>query len=379
MTLDHPIPKGGSAMAEVSLLVPVLAEGLSWNRARITFLAHFLLALVKVRTVNFAEIAVAFAGTAKVASKYKRIQRFFRGFPVEFPAISKLLVRMLPIRDLLWIITLDRTNWKLGRVNINLLLLGIAHTGIAFPILWMTFSKPGNSNTEERIHLMERFLRIFGRDQIQCLTADREFLGHQWFSYLLKKLIHFCIRIRENMLVHNVRGIPVHAKTLFRDLAPGEVRVLPGRRLVCGVKLFVVGLRLPDGEYLILVTDKDPELALETYAHRWDIELFFGCLKSRGFRFESTHLTKPDRINKLVALLAIAFCWCHLTGEWMHEQKPIPIKKHGRKAKSIFRVGLDHVREILLNIAEKMQAFKKIILILLRRLRLSQLTQPLRI
>ena len=155
--------------------------------------------------------------------------------------------------------------------------------------------------------------------------------------------------------------------------------MLKGRRLVCGVKLFVVGLRLPDGEYLIVVTDKEPETAMEKYAHRWEIEPLFACLKSRGFRFKSTHLTKPDRINKLVALLAIAFCWCHLTGEWVHEQKPIPIKKHGRKAKSIFRVGLDHLREILLNISEKMQEFKKIILVLLRRLQLSQGAQPLRI
>lgn len=167
---------------EVHLLVPVLAEVLSWNRARITFLAHFILALVKVRTVNFAELAVAFAGKAKGESKYKRIQRFFRSFPVEFPAISKLIVRLLPIGESLWTLTLDRTNWKLGRLNINLLFLGIAHMGIAVPIIWSTFSKAGNSNTEERISLMERFLRIFGKGKILCLTADREFVGQEWFS-----------------------------------------------------------------------------------------------------------------------------------------------------------------------------------------------------
>ncbi len=355
-------------MVEVQLLVPVFAEVLSWNRARITFLAQFILALLKVRTVNFAELAVAFAGKAKVESKYKRIQRFFRAFPVEFPAISKLIVQLLPIRELQWILTLDRTNWKLGRLNINLLFLGIAHRGIAFPIIWITFSKAGNSNTDERIHLMERFLRIFGKAKILCLTADREFVGHKWFSYLLKQAISFCIRIRENMSVSNARGIPVQAKTLFRDLPIGEVRVLKGRRLVCGVNVFVVGLRLPDGEYLILVTDKAPETAMETYARRWEIETLFGCLKSRGFRFEDTHLTEPERINKLVALLAITFCWCHFTGEWVHQQKTIPIKKHGRKAKSIFRLGLDHLREMLLNISEKMQNFKKTILLLREQL-----------
>ena len=352
---------------------------LPWNRARITFLAHFILALVKVRTVNFAELAVAFAGNAKVASKYKRIQRFFRGFPVEFPAISKLIVQLLPIREFPWILSLDRTNWKLGRLNINILFLGIAHMGTAFPIIWITFPKAGNSNTTERIHLMERFLRIFGKGKILCLTADREFVGQEWFSYLLKQGISFCIRIRKNMSVTNVRGIPVHAKTLFRDLPRGEVRVLKGRRLVCGVKVFVVGLRLPDGEYLILVTDKAPETAMETYAQRWEIETLFECLKSRGFRFEDTHLTKPERINKLVALLAITFGWCHFTGEWLHKQKPIPIKKHGRKTKSIFRLGLDHLREILLNISEKMQNFKKMIRLLRKQLLPPPLPIPLRI
>ena len=363
---------------EVHLLVPVLAEVLSWNRARITFLAHFILALVKVRTVNFAELAVAFAGKAKGESKYKRIQRFFRSFPVEFPAISKLIVRLLPIGESLWTLTLDRTNWKLGRLNINLLFLGIAHMGIAVPIIWITFSKAGNSNTEERISLMERFLSIFGKGKISCLTADREFVGQEWFSYLLKQGISFCIRIRETMSVSPVRGIPVHAKTLFRDLPIGEVRMLKGRRLVCGVKVFVVGLRLPDGEYLILVTEKVPETAMGTYAQRWEIETLFECLKSRGFRFEDTHLTKPERINKLVALLAITFCWCHLAGEWLHNQTPIPIKKHGRKAKSIFRLGLDHLREILLNISEKMQPFKRMIRLLRKQLLPPPFPRPLR-
>ena len=169
-------------MTEVHLVVPVLAEVLHWNRARIIFLAHFILALVKIRTVNFAELAVVFAGKAKVESKDKRIQRVFRGFPVEFSAISKLSVRFLPIQELLWTLTVDKTNWKLGRLHINSLFLGIAHMGIAFPIIWTTFSKAGNFNTEERIHLMERFLRIFGKARIFCLTAAREFLGHKGFS-----------------------------------------------------------------------------------------------------------------------------------------------------------------------------------------------------
>jgi len=155
----------------------------------------------------------------------------------------------------------------------------------------------------------------------------------------------------------------VPAKNLFRGLRVGEYQVLKGRRTVLGHELFIIGLRLP-GEYLIVVTNDAPEEALEDYEKRWEIETLFGCLKSRGFNFESTHMTKPERISKLVALLAIAFCWCHITGEWLHTQKAITIQKHGRKAISIFRYGLDKLREILLNISEKMHGFKKMIILL---------------
>jgi hypothetical protein len=60
-------------------------------------------------------------------------------------------------------------------------------------------------------------------------------------------------------------------------------------------------------------------------------------------------MVKPERIDKLLALLAIAFAWAHKVGEWRHEQKAIGIKKHGRKAQSWFRYGLDSLRDALFN------------------------------
>ena len=72
-------------------------------------------------------------------------------------------------------------------------------------------------------------------------------------------------------------------------------------------------------------------------------------------------MTDPERISKLIALMAIAFCWAHNTGEWLNDREPIEIKKHGRKAISLFRYGLDHLREMLLNINEKYQEFKDMV------------------
>ncbi len=106
-----------------------------------------------------------------------------------------------------------------------------------------------------------------------------------------------------------------------------------------------------------MVTNRCPEQAIQDYAKRWAIETLFSCLKSRGFCLESTHLKDPERLSRMIALLTIALCWAFRTGEWLAQQHPIPIKKHGRKAKSIFRYGFDHLRRILLNLDQLINEF----------------------
>jgi len=54
--------------------------------------------------------------------KYKRIQRLFRTFPLDFSIVARFIVSRLP--DGQHLLTLDRTNWKLGQTNINILVLG---------------------------------------------------------------------------------------------------------------------------------------------------------------------------------------------------------------------------------------------------------------
>jgi len=92
-----------------------------------------------------------------------------------------------------------------------------------------------------------------------------------------------------------------------------------------------------------------------------------GCFV-KGFNFEDTHITKLDRIEKLLALLIIAFCWAYKTGEWRNEQKEIKIKKHGRKARSYFRYGLDILRDLVLNDSASMVHIGKTVRDLLFRI-----------
>jgi hypothetical protein len=74
----------------------------------------------------------------------------------------------------------------LGCFNINFLVLSVVHEGIAFPVLWLFLQKKGNSNTKERMQLIDRFIQVFGVEKIDCLLGDREFIGETWFAYLPK-------------------------------------------------------------------------------------------------------------------------------------------------------------------------------------------------
>jgi hypothetical protein len=50
--------------------------------------------------------------------------------------------------------------------------------------------------------LWNRFPEIFGARKIDFLTADREFVGEDWFDYFLcDPCNHFRIRIRKNTLL----------------------------------------------------------------------------------------------------------------------------------------------------------------------------------
>lgn len=343
-------------MYQVTRLRDALRPHLAWHGARLSFLAAFLIALLRVKTVNFAELATAFCGKAHTNSHYKRLQRFFRDYAIDYAEIAQVVVALMNIPEP-WVLSLDRTQWQFGESVFNILMLGVVHEGVAFPLMWSVLDKPGSSNTDERITLFNQFLQQFGERDIACLTADREFVGKLWLDYLLENpRTPFRIRIRENhKLQHGCQSLK--AKVVFQDLQPGQQKVLRDKRRLWGQWVYIAALRLADHSLLIVATQSAPKSAIVDYAKRWGIETLFGIYKRRGFCLESTHVTDGERLSKLLALLALALCWVFLTGEWLQELRPLTLKKHGRKAKSIFRYGFDYLRNILLNLEQKMDAF----------------------
>lgn len=329
-----------------------LKDHLGWGKPRLVCFISMLLAVLRIQRMDLSRLAVAMGGSADVTSRYRRLQRFFSEVRFDYDALARLIVRLFGFDRQPFYLTLDRTNWQWGKKNLNLLTLGIVYKGAAIPVYWLVLNKKGNSSQRERIALLKRFVCQFGSGSIQGILGDREFIGEQWWGWLNQQQIPFVIRMKANQLYRDKQGRERSVGSLFRSLAPGESSVLRKTRHVSGLSVWLSAMRLDSGELLILASNRKQSKPFGVYSLRWEIEHLFQCLKGRGFNMEDTRITHYYRIKKMMALLALAFCWAHKTGEWKHKVvKPLKVKNHGRPEKSLFRYGLDYLADHLIGSA----------------------------
>lgn len=347
-------------MFSISELKAILKPYFKIDNRRLDCLTQILVALITVRTVNLVELAQAMITGAAFDARYKRIRRFLKEFNAfSFETLSKFIAQFFLPKDSKWQLSMDRTNWQWGKVDINILMVSVVCGSVAIPLIWKFLTKKGNSNFEERVTVIEKFINIFGHSIIADLVADREFVSREWFKWLLEKQIPFTIRIKKNALVDSSKGNNLHVRRLFINLRPGQCRYLSNKKDIFGVTLWLSATRAEDGEWVIVATNHEPELALIRYKKRWNIETLFGFLKSKGFNFEDTHITFPERLHNLLSVLTMAFCFAYKMGQIIAKEEPIKLKKHGRLEKSILRVGLDFLREIFFNIKRSIGGFMR--------------------
>lgn len=287
-------------------------------------------------------------------SSLRRIQRFMADFDLPMKLISGFIFNLLPQKESL-ILVMDRTNWKFGNSNINILMLGICYKNMAIPIMFKMLDKRGNSETNERIEIIKQFMNWFGKDCIDCFLADREFIGKEWLGFLNRNGIRYYIRSRNNFKVFcfdKNREKPVF--WLFNNLNEREFRHHPKIVKINGILCYISGTKQlgKDGkiDFLILISFNKPEESLEYYKKRWQVETLFKAFKSSGFNIEDTHVTNQERLEKLFMIVMIALVWCYKIGDYVNENiKPIKTKKHQRKAFSLFKYGLNCINNILNN------------------------------
>jgi len=109
---------------------------------------------------------------------------------------------------------------------------------------------------------------------------------------------------------------------------------------------------LPNNDFLIILSNKEPENALSVYEKRWTIECLFKALKTSGFNRENTKMKSMESIEKLLILTTIAFIWAYRVGDWQWMLKPPKTKTvKNRKVPeyNVFTFGLNYLRSVIIS------------------------------
>jgi len=245
----------------------------------------------------------------------------------------------------------DRTNWKLGDRDVNVLVLALVTPRFRVPLLWTLLPHAGASSTEQRIRLMQRYLALFGVSSVEMLLADREFIGTEWMNFLCKNKIPFVIRLREDLRFRLEDGrtpsFPLLRRSRPRGTWTGWLEAMeatPGNRLTFVMK------RLGKDETLIVATNTGtPGRALRLYRQRRAIECLFADAESRGLNIEDTHITDPGKLDTLLAIATLAITWACRAATRIMGRRKLRRKAHGRREKFWFSPGLDSLRRWIIH------------------------------
>jgi hypothetical protein len=321
-------------------------------------LADLVAATLRVGRVSLAAIGRKLTGPSAAKHRIKRTWRFCANRRVVVSDALRGLVRHLlkrrhvrpgrrprPVRPLL--VAFDWTDIR----TFHTLMAAAVMKGRAVPLLWATYTKwklaKSQNNLEEGLLRLLRDLIPLGVPVI--LLADRGF-GRTELAKVCQQLgLRYVIRVQPDVWVEgpsytgNLKALPVH-KGMAVVLR--EVRYRKDDPVVQHVVVrWKPGLPKKRDEPWYLMTDlRRGAVALtDLYGQRMTVEELFrdGKNKRNGFSLRHTKITKPDRIDRLLLILALAYwllCGIGLLarqryrpGQWCSSNDP--------KQCSVFTIG----------------------------------------
>lgn len=301
---------------------------------------------------------------SKVDSNYKRLIRIFDDHSRSDLWIELLKYVFQILRLKTHHLVIDGTSWKRGSRWFHYMTLSVIYKGVSIPIYWVDLAKHGHSNVGERIKLMDQAFKYFNLSG-KTLLGDREYIGKDWFKYLINNEVDFIIRVRKTdykSIIDQYEGLS--HKEMSKKVLKSKIHQKAISKLVEmeGMILQFVAVKNPKNDpkdpVIFLLTnlvDKTAKLVAEEYCIRTKIEQCFKHLKSNGFHLEQLNLRTKTRCRLLMAVAV--FTYVLSVNEGLKTYKTVPLKLYPdgsvEKAISVFRHGLDQ----LVNMSKKLSEF----------------------
>ena len=296
------------------------------------------------------------------SSHYKRLIRIFDSYSFSSLWLDLLSFVFKVFNGKVEYLLLDGTSWQRGGRKFHFLTLCIVYQGVGLPIYWEDLEKKGISNFRERKKLLSKAMKRY-QLKGKTLLADREYIGVEWFKFLIDNEIDFVIRLKGKAYkqeIDKANGRSYSAMTKKALNSKLGRKSIKKAFVLAGMHLTFVVVKNPKNDpkepviYLISNLTGHAYSISERYPIRWKIETCFRHLKSNGFHLEQINLKGKSRCRLLMAITVFAYAIS--VHEGLKDYKKVPLKnfQEGRcyKAVSVFRNGIDRVTVITYDIIQ---------------------------
>lgn len=216
-----------------------------------------------------------------------------------------------------------------------LLTLATPFAGRAIPFHFVTYSSAtiAQEKTSRNRHHQEAIADIRRLIGDKPLVLDREFSYLEFLQYLVAEQVSFVIRL--HLGIHPPVFLDAEGQRVKLHVAPGKERLIPNVFYKGQVRVNLIAHWQANAHQpLWVMTNLEPRQGLHIYRQRMKIEVCFRDLKSLlGLdRLMNKH---QDRMEKIIALLMLAYAICLLVGEAIRTELFGP----GRTGKSLLFSG----------------------------------------
>jgi hypothetical protein len=280
-----------------------------YHKSRREGLVTLAAVMVETRSANLMELAAGLP--RKIGSKdhrYQYISRLLGNAKINCDEVMAVyageIFARLAAQGQTIVMMLDQS--KVNDFN-EVLMVSVRIANRALPVAWRVRRTRGNIGFATQEELLNKVRGWLPADAGVMLAADR--------FYGTAKLIGWCrdagwgyrIRLKGNLSLGHEGGEMTTGEAL--SLMPGG---LDGAELYGSGVVTNIGLLHEKGhpEPWIIAMDARPgKHTTLDYGLRWGIEPMFSDFKSRGFGLMQSHIEKPERVERLILVMAIAMYW----------------------------------------------------------------------
>jgi hypothetical protein len=346
----------------IAWVVSVCAGSLRLSQAKT--LAILVASAMRVERISLANIGRAMQGMVK--HQIKRCWRFCANDRVETAdAMQGVLKRVLKKRKKKLLISFDWTDIK----SFQTLVASVVFKGRSIPVCWASCNKHVYDGHKSRNAFEESLLLVL-RSMIPqpikvILLADRGFGRTELARFCQTHGFSYVIRIQPNVHVQaasytgKLIDYPVHKgickllrsvayrshHTVTQNIVLRWVRDLPKKRDECW--------------FLMTDLQAGPAQISQLYRQRMTIEELFRDQKNKrnGWSLRDTRITRPERLDRLLLILAIAYLLlCGLGLIALQTGSPGDWSSSTRNQCSVFTIGRIMLLRLPITVATALRA-----------------------